>query len=153
MPFACRIATFFSWNAAANHLVNINLIQSCTKSSISSLNCSHQYVSSRPTATARVCSFLWIPWQTSYANLTAFSPNGFSWSVPFLILRKDISPFYVLSKFPGHDPFRQLFLSNIDCVDEVPIQLTVVIAPFGNWIEITMWPNLGNMFQTFLRTM
>ena len=79
-------------------------------------------------------------------NLATFSPNGFSCSVPFLILRKDVSPFYVLSKFPGHDLFHQFFHGNADCENAVPIQLTVDIAPFENWIEITMWPNLGSLF-------
>ena len=126
--------------------MSVNLTPSCIKSSISSLNCSHQYASSRPTTTARVCSSVWIPPQTSYVNLATFSPNGFSCSVPFLILWKDVSPFYVLSKFPGQDPFHQLFCSNAGCEDDVPIQLTMVIAPFGNWIEITMWLNLGNLY-------
>ena len=62
----------------------------CSRSSISNLNCTLLYASSRSTAMARVCSFLWNTSQTSYANLAAFSP------VVCLALHR---PWFVLSTF------------------------------------------------------
>ena len=61
IQFPSRMATFLSLSAAASHLVDVKLAPHCTRSSTSSLNCSLMYASSRSTAMARVCSFLWNP--------------------------------------------------------------------------------------------
>ena len=57
--FPSRMATFLSWRAAASHLVSVKLTPHCTRSSISSLNCTLLHASSRLTSAAKVCSFFW----------------------------------------------------------------------------------------------
>ena len=56
----------------AIHWVSVRLTPYCTSRSISSFSWTLLYASSRSIAAASVCSFLWNPSYTAYANATAF---------------------------------------------------------------------------------
>ena len=44
-----------------------------------------------------------------------------------------------------HVPFHQLSRGVLHCEDTVSIQFAMVLARFGDWLEVTMWPILGNL--------
>ena len=52
IQFPSCMATFLSWRAAGSHLVSVKLTPYCRRSSMSSLNCTLLYVSSRSIAVA-----------------------------------------------------------------------------------------------------
>ena len=54
-------------------------------------------------------------------------------------------PFQVLSKPPGHDPFYHLSCGVLHCEDTVSVRLAVILVQFEDWLEVTVWPILGNL--------
>ena len=78
-------------------------------------------------------------------HLTIF-PSGFSCSVPSFVWEKYISPFQVFGKLPGHDSLHKLSSGVLHCEDTVSVQLVTVLAWFGDWLEVNVWPILGNLF-------
>ena len=123
IQFPNRMATFLSWSAAASHLVSVKLTPCCTRSFISNLNCTLLYASSRSTAMAKVCSFLW--------NLDTFSQVFF---LLYVLLDLGESMF-LLSKS------RASFLSTIRSISFPVVFCMVTIRyPFS---LIWSFPGLG----------
>ena len=133
IQFPSRTATSLSWSAAASHLARVNLTPFCTRSSISSLNCTLLYASSRSTATTRVCFFLLESFVDIVFESGCVFPGGFSCSVPSLVWEKYISLFQVPGRLPGHDSIHQLSRGALHRDDTISVQLAVVLVWFGDW--------------------
>ena len=71
--------------------------------------------------------------------------GSFSCCVPSLVWEKYISLFQVLGKLPGHDSLHQLSRGVLHCEDTASVQLAMVLARFGDWLEVTTLPILGNL--------